>query len=504
MNTASLRGPRAAALGLIGVIALVAIAAYALRDRWRPLLDRVVSRQTPSSEGGDGHGKEEAHDHGHDHPHAQENSLELSTQARANLGLTAEFLQPVALSTYRKTISVPAVVSERPGRTRLLVSTPMTGVVTEVAALQGSAVEPGALLFRIRLTHEDLVQSQTEFVKTLGELDVEMREVERLQTVAQSGAVAGKTLLERQYSKEKLEALLKAQREALRLHGLSDRQVDHIVKDRRLLSELRVVAPGLDGESKGEELQLTDRLDPLSVAVELPGPPVNEPAKDGPAGGKPAERKPSHPLVVEQIDVQRGQSIEQGGRLCSLADYSRLSIEGRAFEQDAGAINRAVSQGWTIAAAFPDGTVLSSLPLEYVASEIEAESRTLKFYVDLPNSILRDAKNAAGERFISWKYRPGQRLQLRVPVEEWPGQIVLPVDAVAQEGAEAYVFEQNGKHFDRVSVHVLYRDQSTVVIANDGSIFPGTVVALRSAHQMQMALKNQSGGAIDPHAGHNH
>jgi cobalt-zinc-cadmium efflux system membrane fusion protein len=478
------------------VVAIAATATFLLRDRWRPTFDRLVSRQPAPAhpDEGDGHDHDE-HDHGHGHDEGT--ALELSPQARKNLGLTAEFVKPIALTTYRKTISVPAVVAERPGRTHLIISAPMTGIVTEVAALEGGAVEPGALLFRIRLTHEDLVQSQTDFVRSLGELDVEKREITRLEAVTQSGAIAGKTLLERQYAKERLEAHLSAQREALRLHGLSSRQVDQIAQERRLLNELRIVAPGSDGRAPAEELQLTDRPAPDMVSAELP---VRE-AEDPPAAPAAA---PSNPLVVEQLNVQRGQSIEQGGKLCALADYSQLYIEGRAFEQDAGAINQAVSRGWKIAASFPDGTRVDDLPLVFVSGEIDAESRTLKFYVDLPNTILRDSKNADGQRFLTWKYRPGQRLQLRVPVEEWPDQIVLPVDAVAQEGAEAYVFEQNGKHFDRVSVHVLHRDQTSVVIANDGSIFPGAVVARRSAHQMQMALKNQAGGAIDPHAGHNH
>jgi hypothetical protein len=51
---------------------------------------------------------------------------------------------------------------------------------------------------------------------------------------------------------------------------------------------------------------------------------------------------------------------------------------------------------------------------------------------------------------------------------------------------------------------VKYRDQKYVVIESDGAIFPGDVVALRSAHQMQMAIKNKSGAGADPHAGHNH
>ena len=118
--------------------------------------------------------------------------------------------------------------------------------------------------------------------------------------------------------------------------------------------------------------------------------------------------------------------------------------------------------------------------------------------------MLQDQINEERQRFVSWKYRPGQRLQLRVPVEEWIDQIVLPVEAVTREGAEAFIFRQYGDHFDRVPVHVVYSDQQAVVIANDGSVKPGAVVALRAAHQMQMALKIKAGGGADPHAGHSH
>jgi hypothetical protein len=42
------------------------------------------------------------------------------------------------------------------------------------------------------------------------------------------------------------------------------------------------------------------------------------------------------------------------------------------------------------------------------------------------------------------------------------------------------------------------------VIVSDGSLFPGDKVALVGAQQLQIALKNKSGGAPDPHAGHSH
>ena len=124
---------------------------------------------------------------GHDHAahagHDEEASLELSGKARRNIGLTDDAIRPIRLQTYRKTIPVPAAVVEQQGRTRVLVATPMTGAITHVHAVEGQAVQPGSLLFRIRLTHEDLVKAQTNFVKTLGELDIEENEIARLERV---------------------------------------------------------------------------------------------------------------------------------------------------------------------------------------------------------------------------------------------------------------------------------------------------------------------------------
>ena len=95
-------------------------------------------------------------------------------------------------------------------------------------------------------------------------------------------------------------------------------------------------------------------------------------------------------------------------------------------------------------------------------------------------------------------------MELRVPVERWPDRIVLPITAIVEEGAETFVYEQNGDHFDRVAVHVEYKDQSSAVISNDGAIQPGDVVAGQGAYQMHLALRNRAAGGVDPHSGHGH
>ena len=97
------------------------------------------------------------------------------------------------LQDFSRTVSMPATVVGRPGRTEISVSAPMTGIVTRIYPMRGEAVLPGASLFDLRLTHEDLVEKQSLLLRSLEELDVVKREVARLDQVTASGAVAGKT-----------------------------------------------------------------------------------------------------------------------------------------------------------------------------------------------------------------------------------------------------------------------------------------------------------------------
>lgn len=447
-----------------GIAVVLLITVGVLGRSW--LTNRSSS---PAENGQDAHHKA-ADKHGeHDHAHAghsEATSLELSKQAQQSIGLT---VAPVKLQTFERTITVPGLITERPGKSLMAVTAPLTGVITNIFVIQGEAVQPGRRLFDLRLSHEELVQAQSDFLRTAEELDVIAREVARLEKVAADGAIAGKTLLERKYEQQKQQAVLRAQRQALMLHGLSEKQVDLIYSKRTLLQGLTVEAPTLTGSQD--------------------------------------DKTTGAPLIIQELKVIQGQHVTAGDKLCTLANHAELLIEGTAFAQDASEIQQAVANNWTVSitleakASKPER--VSGLGILYLANQIDPESRAFHFYVKLPNQLLRD-NTADGRRFIYWRFKPGQRIQVHVPVEQWTNRIVLPVDAIAQEGAETFVFQANGDHFDRRTVRLEYRDQFWAVVANDGSIYPGDIVAQSGAHQLQLALKNKSGGAIDPHAGHNH
>ncbi|WP_145028348.1 efflux RND transporter periplasmic adaptor subunit [Caulifigura coniformis] len=486
--------PRIARYSLFTLLIAAAAVGGTTFKLWWPSVQRMVHEviANGSSPGEEDH----PHDDGHDHSHGSENSIEISPQAMKSLGLDDSTLKPAVLSTYRQSITVPAIIVGRPGRTRLEASTPIAGVITHVHAVQGEAVQPGAVLFQLRITAEAMVNSQMNLLRLLGELDVETREIARLSKAVDTGAVASRNLLERQYAQEKLQSQVDALREGLRLVGLSDRQIEEIVANRKLLKELLIVAPSHDDHSD-EELKLADSsVDPAAFHTAS--------GKEDSAEGD----EESRPLILQEVLIHKGETVAAGQTLAVLTDNSELFIEGQAFEQDAAWMTEAVRKGWKASAAItaPGGrtVVIEDLAFAYTGSVVDADARTLPIYVRLPNVVERSEKSPDGQSFIDWRYRPGQRLQLRIPVVEWKDRFVLPADAIARDGLDSFVFRQNGRKFDRVRVTVEYRDRDTVVVADDNQLYPGNVIALRGAHQLQMALKNRSGGAVDPHAGHNH
>jgi len=363
------------------------------------------------------------------------------------------------------------MVVERPGRSRIEITAPLTGIVTRVYPLEGEVVEPGQPLFDLRLTHEDMVTAQREYLRLVQAIDVVKWEISRLQSVGE-GVIAGRRVLEQQYEQQKLEAALHAQRQGLLLHGLSEKQVETIGQSRLLLQSITVVVPSYSQEA---EPVSTEKSEPL--------------------------------LHVQRIVASRGEQVSAGALMGVLADHGTLYVEGQAFEDDSQRLLQAVRDQWPVEVSALSGTTAGkhSEPLKilYVSDQIDPQSRTLHYYLVLPNELVRDEARQ-GHRFVAWKHRPGQRMEVKIPINQpWRDQIVLPPEAVVAEGAEAFVFAKHGDHFDRTAVHIVYQDQDAVVVENDGSLV-GSTLALSGAYQMQLALKNKSGGGVDPHAGHNH
>ncbi|QDT04580.1 HlyD family secretion protein [Rubripirellula lacrimiformis] len=492
---------RSVALTVAAIAIAIVAGGYAFTDIPQRLGLASASQETGSEEPG-----HEGHDHaagehddhaGHDHEgHDEAESIELSSQARANLKLTT---QAVSVGRFDEYIEVPATVVDWPGRTHIAITSPLTGVIKAIEVSRGELISSGRPLFILRLTHQDLVETQEQFLTSLGQLDVEEREINRLTSISNSGAVAGKTRLAREYERDKLLAGLKAAKQSMLLHGLTDEQIQSIQDDRKLIREVTIYAPTLHSD---RSLHHDSNLHSRTNIV-------------GDSGVRFASMQPPplHPehieaeFLITELNANRGESVQAGQQLGRLSDYSEILIQGEAYQRDGEALQKAANSEQPLQALIESRSgrpqVIEGLKIVYIGNEVNRESRSLPFYVSLTNQIER-SERIDGQQYVSWRYKPGQRLQLRVPVSGFDNAIVVPKEAVAEEGPERYVFVENNNHFDRVAVEVLASDSMNVAIRNDGQLWPGQSIAVSGAHQLQMAMKNQSGGAIDPHAGHNH
>ena len=416
-----------------------AIAAVALlRDRWLPRAEPAA----PARAAGDA-----------DHVTAPERDvLELSPQARKNLGIVA---RPAALTDYRRTILVPGEIADRPGISDRGVTSPAVGIITQVHAFPGDTVRPGTKLFTLRLLSEYVHTAQAELFKAVRETELEQEKRTRLAQIGE-GTIAGARLIEIDQQLRRLAAEITSRRQELLARGLLPEQIAE-VEAGRFVSTVEIVAP----------------------------PPL--------AGGTP-EQDPAY--EVQELKVDLGAQVQAGQLLGVLSDHRLLYAVGHAFKREAPALERAAQQGWPVEIEFaedePDAwpPLGQTFEIRHLANMIDRESRTFDFFVPLVNQSRRSTKEAGS--FTVWRFRPGQRVRLHVPVEELRGVIVLPAEAVVRDAAEAYVFRQNGDLFDRLPVHVLHEDRRSVVIANDGSVAPGWYLAQGSAASLNRVLEAQS------------
>jgi multidrug efflux pump subunit AcrA (membrane-fusion protein) len=407
-----------------------------------------------------------------DHHDQHQDRVRLSPQARANLGLV---VKPIALQSYVRTIQVPGMVVEHQGKSEHGVTAPLAGVVKHVAAFQGTTVRPGDELFTLRLVSETLHNTQAELYKTTREMQITQDQKQRLE---KAGVVPEARILELEYQQRRLAAAAEALRFALASRGLAPDQIQQVAKG-EFVSEIVVRVPP---QHRHEEAHAASR-----TVEQTPLPPVYE---------------------VEELKVHLGDHVQAGQILCSLANHQSLYVEGRAFKDEIPLVERAAAQGWAIEADFADMAntwppLEAPLKIRFLGNRLDAGSQTLPFYITLPNSFREHTH--AGRTYRTWRFNPGQRVRLRLPVEQLSNVFVLPAEAVVREGPEAYVFRANGDVFDRKSVHVLHEDRRHVLIAPDGSINEGNHIAHNGAAQLNRVLKAQSAGEDhDHHHHHDH
>jgi hypothetical protein len=101
-----------------------------------------------------------------------------------------------------------------------------------------------------------------------------------------------------------------------------------------------------------------------------------------------------------------------------------------------------------------------------------------------------------GETRLLWRFRPGNRLRLRIATEKMENVFVLPRQAVVHEGPQAFVFRQDLAVFQRCEVRVLYEDRLSLVLANNGSLHVGDRIVLTGAAALDRIARSQQDSSL--------
>ncbi|MFM7055668.1 MAG: efflux RND transporter periplasmic adaptor subunit [Planctomycetota bacterium] len=391
--------------------------------------------------------------------------LRLSPQAQRNLNLAA---LPATLRNYWRTVQIPGEIRDRPGISDRGVTSPAVGVVSAIHRFPGDSVQPGQPLFTLQLFSEYLQNTQSELFRATRETELVQEQIERLAAIAKDGAIAEVRVLDLKNQFRRQQALIATCRQDLLTRGLTPDQI-LLAADGTFVSTIEVTAP------------------PQSTTVAM--------AAVGTGPGM---------WELQELSVELGQQVQAGQLLAKLSNHETLYIVGRAFKQEAPFLEKAAQDHRPIDVEFAEddlshwreGALEQSFSIRHLANSIDPQSRTFDFFIPLQNQSHRYSRD--GEEFVAWRFRPGQRTRLHVPVEEYRDVFVLPAGAVVREGAEAYVFRQSGELFDRRPVQVLHQDRRFVVLASDGSLKPDMLLAQNSAAALNRVLRAQTASGEEP------
>lgn len=440
--------------------------------------------------------------------------LELGPQARKNLKLNSA---PARQTDYWRAITIPGAIQDRPGVSDRGITSPAVGNISEIHVYPGDTVRPGERLVTIKLFSEYLQSTQTQLYKASQEIALLRKEITRLSSVATSGAISQSRIIELNNDVRRQETIIQASKQELLNRGLAPLQVEQISSG-NFVSTIDLVAPPprsivSETSSSSESLNITS--------------PTSQERNETTAYEANAARKTSSgyesnigqtsggtqvntddqitetiTYEVQKLSVELGQTVQAGELISELSNHRHLYIVGHAFKREAGWLERVASENRSVEVEFADDSAESWKPLDqtfeirHLSNTIDEQSRTFDFYLPLVNQS--QVYENGGENFLLWRFRPGQRTRIHVPVEKLENVFVLPAEAVAHEGPNAFVYRQNGDLFNQIAVHVLHQDRRHVVIANDGSITPGTFLAQNAGASLRRVLKSQSASGEQP------
>ena len=298
------------------------------------------------------------------------------------------------------------------------VGSPVMGRITELNVQEGQQVERGDVIAVVNST--SLSDTQLALLKALSQVQFQQRAVERGEVLLQGGVIGAAELRRREAELAQATAELTAAKDQLHILGISDEAVENLEKTHTINSLLRVTATA-----------------------------------DG---------------TIFQRHVAPGQVIQPADTFVEIADLSSLWLVADIPEQSAGNVTAGQSAEAEIE-ALPGDVIRGRL--SFVSAMVNAETRTVRVRMDLPNPRQR--------------YKPAMLATMTVRDHNENRQ-VIPSSAVVREGNQEHVFVQTGEDRFLLRPVTLGAEQGGMRVLIDG-IRPGERIVVDGAFHLNAERK---------------
>jgi multidrug efflux pump subunit AcrA (membrane-fusion protein) len=186
---------------------------------------------------------------------------------------------------------------------------------------------------------------------------------------------------------------------------------------------------------------------------------------------------PLEGFVLERT-VTTGETIDPAKSLLHIADLSHVLAQAEVYEADVGSVRRSQSARLRVT-SYPDRVFAGRVVR--LADAIDPERRTLRVWIDVPNTPDRLLK-------------PGMFGQVVLVLARSASAVAVPNEAVQIQGPEQFVFVRNGEAFQRQPIVVGDRDDRYTAIKS--GVVEGDEVVTRGAAQLATLASQPAGGGV--------
>lgn len=333
-------------------------------------------------------------------------------------------------------------------------SSRVPGHVAAVFKTVGDPVSAGDIL---ALVDASLVgQAKSQWLQAVVQLQLRQATVQRLRTVANSGAVPQRSVLEAESALQEAQVAMISTRQTLLNLGFD-------VPETPLNTNLTALA---------DRLRFLDI--PAALVASLP--PGTQTASLIPI------RAPYSGVVIHS-EVVTGEVVDTTQTLFTVSDPGRMWLILHVRQEDA----RFIHQGLPVRFQSDDGSQRVNGRVAWISPAVDERTRTLQVRVVVANDegLLRDRTFGTG----------------RIILREEANAVVVPREAVQSITDATFVFVRDRNHFEEGSPKFFHVRQVRLGARDDqyvellAGVLPGEVVASRGSHVLLAQLLRSNLGA---------